>query len=151
MNDSLVECQDNIPEGVCVVLKPCCTKRCIAKFSMMEMEDAQKKWGGFSRQQQRQYLLDSLSTCCTKEVSWKEATFQFLVSVINIYTHRDILITCIIKKNSISSNKKDFYVLYNPCEDNASKTVSQTMADKIAARPNLITHGGVEGRVYQLL
>ena len=60
MNDSFAECQDNNPGGVCVALKPCCTNGCIAKFSMMEIEDAQKKWGGFSRQQQRQYLLDSL-------------------------------------------------------------------------------------------
>ena len=42
MNDSFAECQDNNPGGVCVVLKPCCTNRCIAKFSIMEIEDAQK-------------------------------------------------------------------------------------------------------------
>ena len=40
---------------------------------------ALKKCKELNKLQQKQYLLDSLTTCCSKETDWKDAKFQFLV------------------------------------------------------------------------
>ena len=38
-----------------------------------------QKWEGMGRKQQRQYILDGLSTSCDNKVDWKDVKFQMMV------------------------------------------------------------------------
>ena len=61
--------------------RECCSQRCLAYFSLVEVENITQMFDRMDRRQRRQYLLDCYATTTTSlQATWKNAMNNIAVS-----------------------------------------------------------------------